>query len=217
MGRARSILISMRFIFVIVISILMGPWGSLWARPLIITVAQVRNHVITSREVDIHKAVDKALGVRSDLSNIDESLELLIREWLLYFESMSFYNNRVEPSAVDEALAQALSYLKKDGAWTALSMDQSELRKKIQRRLEADRLYLFKKKASVLPVTLAELEAEFTQNRVNYGAATFAEVREEIRKNKAQENLRQRLEQWFEILETKYRVQRFSKYSPQRS
>ncbi len=181
---------------------------------MIATIAQVRNHVITSRELAIHKAVDKVLGSRSDRSKIDQPLELLIREWLLFNEAKSFYNNPIPSSQIESYMKKAEVGLKKESSWQKLAISQDELREKITRRLEADRLFLFKKKASVLPVSLSELESEYAQNKAKFGSASFSEVREKIRQDKAEENLNQRLEQWFQILEKKYSVQRFAKYAP---
>ena len=186
-------------------------WGN---QILVATVAQVRNHVITSRELSIHVALEKILGSRLDRAKVNQPLELLIREWLLFYEAKSFYNNSISNSELESDFKKAVEGLKKSGSWQELAIGQDEVREKIARRKEADRLYLFKKKASVLPVSLAELEAEYTQNRVRYGTAPFTEVREKIRQIKAEENLKQRLEQWFQILEKKYSVQRFTKYAP---
>jgi len=192
--------------------LLLNPsWGS---PTLIATIAQVRNHVITSRELAIHQELDKVLGTRSDKAKAGQPLELLIREWLLFYEAKIFYNNSVPSSEIESELKKAVSGLKIKNSWQKLAISQEEVREKIMRRLEADRLFLFKKKASVLPIPLSELEAEYTQNKVQYGGASFGEVREKIRKLKAEENLNQRLEQWFQVLEKKYSVQRFAKFAP---
>lgn len=188
--------------------------ASLAGPTLIATIAQVRNHVITSRELAIHEALDKVLGSRSDRTKLDQPLELLIREWLLFYEAKSFYNNPVALSEIESDFKEAVAGLKRAGSWQKLAMSKDEIRQKIIRRLEADRLYLFKKKASALPVTLSELESEYAQKKILYGSAPFSEVREKIRQDKAEENLNQRLEQWFQILEKKYNVQRFAKYAP---
>lgn len=181
-------------------------------KTLISTQAQVRDHVITNREVAIHKIVDKALGLRPDLHDDNSPLQALIREWLLYFEAQNFYNNPVPDKKIEESLKKVEQALKQSEEKKKWAITTSELEKKIRRREEANRLYLFKRKASVLPVSLTELETEYVRNRTLYGGKTFKEVRDEIRKQRDQESLEQRLQQWFEILENKYNVQRFFKY-----
>ena len=94
--------------------------------------------------------------------------------------------------------------------WQRLGVTQSELKQMVERRLQAERLYKFKKKASVLPVSDAEVESEYSQNRIRYGNLSFEEVRTQIRNNKIQQNLDVRMNHWFEVLERKYKVQRFA-------
>lgn len=180
---------------------------------LIATVAQIQKHVVTSREVQIHFLLDKSLGVRREYFENKNPVEQIIREWLLYYEAVSFYNNKVSSSLKSKAVAKAKSKLSKVKAWKELDVTSEELNAMIGRRLEAERLYLFKKKASVLPVSSAEVETEYTQNRIRYGNLSFDEVKNKIRQQKIQKNLQDRLSQWFLVLEKKYRVQRFAKYN----
>lgn len=185
-----------------------------FSKILIATVAQVKSHVITSREVAIHKSIDNVLGKRLANFSDEGPEEQVIREWLLFFEASTFYNTKVQNKKVSEYLGVAKKRLGKSGKWKKLSVSESEMKEKIRRRLEANRLYNFKKKASILPVSLAEIETEYTQNRIRYGNQSFEEVKDKIRKNKIDMNLKRRMEQWFQVLEQKYKVQRFSKFNP---
>ncbi len=180
---------------------------------LIATVAQVKNHVITSREVSIHKELDQVLGKKFEDFTDGNSTEEVIREWLLYFEAISFYNNKITDSRLSESLQRAQTRLVKSSGWKKLGVTGQELKNKIRRRMEADRIYTFKKKASVLPVSLSEIETEYTQNRMGYGNESFDEAKEKIRKKKTDQNMKTRMGQWFNVLERKYKVQRFSKFS----
>ncbi len=183
--------------------------SSLSAETLIRTIGQVQNHVITSREIEIHKLVMGILANDFQDLKVKDPAEQIIREWLLYLEASSFYNNKISNKKLDRLVSKVKSDLKSK-AWLKQGIQLGEVREKIKRRLEADRLYLFKKKASVLPVSNAEIETEYTQNRVKYGNFEFEEIKDKIRDNKIEENLQMRLEQWFQVLEKKYRVQRFS-------
>ena len=182
---------------------------------LIATVAQVKNHVITSREVQIHFLLDKSLGVRREYFNDKNPVEQIIREWLLYYEATSFYSDRLSQRVKNKEASRARAKLGKLKPWRALDVTSTELSEMISRRLEAERLYLFKKKASVLPVAQSEVETEYNQNRIRYGSLSFDEVKGKIRNQKVQKNLQDRLSQWFQVLEKKYRVQRFAKYNEQ--
>ncbi len=183
------------------------------AKVLIATVAQVKNHVITSREIAIHKELDVALGQSLNEFGPEAGTEEVIREWLLFLEASTFYNSKVAQNRVNKYIDRVQAQLSKTAAWNQLGVSASELQTKVRRRLEAERIYNFKKKASVLPVSLSEIETEYTQNRIRYGNESFEGVKEKIRQNKVEENLQSRMEQWFLVLERKYKVQRFSKFS----
>lgn len=200
----------MRFLFSFILLFHLNAFG---AEILIATVAQVKNHVITSREVQVHYLLNKTLGANQDFFEDKNPVEQLIREWLLYFEANSFYNNSVPVSSVQEVLQKIKAPLDKNKDWQRLSVSSQELKEMVQRRMEAERLYLFKKKASVLPVPASDVESEYTQNRIRYGTQTFEEVKDKIRHKKIQENLEARLSQWFIVLEQKYKVQRFAKFN----
>ena len=60
---------------------------------------------------------------------------------------------------------------------------------------------------------MGEIESEYNQNRIRYGNQSFEEVKDKIRNNRINENLDNRLSQWFVVLEKKYKVQRFSKFN----
>lgn len=175
------------------------------------TIAQVQSHVITQREVKIHQLVNKTLGSRLEGLDQVKPVEQVVREWLLFYEASNFYNTELDGTKYQKELSNAQNKLAKSKLWQDLGVTKKELQDKIKRRLEAERLYLFKKKASILPVSRVELETEYTQNKIKYGNLTYEQVESQIRNNKVKENLSKRLNQWFTVLENKYKVQRFSK------
>lgn len=177
------------------------------------TVARIKNHVVTSREVQMQYLLDKTLKGESLVYHDKDPVEQLIREWLLYFEAKNFYASAYSGRKSDLFYNKANSRLRKIKEWGKLGVTSSELKSMVGRKLEARRLFLFKKEASILPVSDSEIEAEYKQNRIRYGTLSFDQVKEKIKKRKTEENLKQRLENWFEVLEKKYRVQRFTKYN----
>lgn len=183
------------------------------AKILIATVAQVKNHVITSREVEIHQELDRIFGKRFEKLSDEDPEEQVIREWLLFYEASTFYNSPVNASQSRKLFNLAKQRLANSKKWRRLSVTEKELNEKVKRRLEAERLYQFKKKASVLPVSQSEIEVEYTQNRIRYGNQSFEEAKDKIRQAKVDANLNRRMEQWFQVLSQKYKVQRFSKFN----
>lgn len=169
----------------------------------------MKDHVITSREISLHKTLVNFLGGVPETFKTESPREQVIKEWLLYFEATDFYNAPITDNIIRQETA---AVLKRYGTKIKpLGLGPKELREKIKRRLEADRLFTFKKKASALPVSANEIEAEYNQNRIRYGTLSFDDAQSLIRKNKTQEQLQERLDQWFRVLGKKYKVQRFSK------
>ncbi len=181
------------------------------SKVLISTVAQVKNHVITSREVEINKTISRYLGNHLEGLSREDDTEYVIKIWLLYLEASGFYTTPLPPTQIQARLSDLEKKVNQSKAWKELQVTEQELKEIMTRRLEAERIYLFKRKASVLPVSPSEIDGEFRQNRVRYEGKTLDEVREEIRQMKTMDNLSQRMQQWFVVLESKYKVQRFSK------
>jgi hypothetical protein len=181
-----------------------------YAKVLLRTEAQVKDHVITTREIKIHELLNPLLTGKIENFENDSPLEQIIKEWLLYIEASTFYNTKILNKDIESKASALKKNITLQAKLNELSVTEQEIKDKIKRTLEADRLYTFKKKASVLPVPLSEIESEYSQNRIRYGNLNFEEAKNQIRNNKIQENLLSRLIQWFSILEKKYKVQRFS-------
>lgn len=177
------------------------------------TVARIKNHVVTSREVQMQFILDKTLKNESLVYHDKDPVEQLVREWLLYFEAKNFYASKLSSNKKAVFFKKASQSLRTLSEWKKLGVTSSELKAMLDRKLEAKRLFLFKKEASILPVSDSEIEAEYKQNRIRYGTLSFDQVKAKIKKRKTEENLGQRLNNWFEVLEKKYRVQRFAKYN----
>jgi hypothetical protein len=79
-------------------------WTPAKGKVLVSTVAQVRNHVITSREIQIHGEIDRILGKDFEKFAEKNLREQIIREWLLYLEASTFYNNEVLASKKNQLL-----------------------------------------------------------------------------------------------------------------
>jgi len=180
---------------------------------LLATIAQVKNHVITTREIQMHYILDKLLGNKPYLDQQKDPVESLISEWLLVFEARDFYDKPMSNDVVLGKVKALMPKLKAVKGWDQLVVSETELRGMVLRKLEARRLFEFKRKASRLPVSDSEVEVDYKQNRIRYGTTEFAKVKEDIRSRKAEENMKLRLGNWFTVLAKKYRVQRFAEYN----
>ena len=153
--------------------------------------------------------VGQALGSKWHEFKQKDPGERVIRFWLLYFEAASFYNKEVGGGTLDDLITKASAELKTNKEWQELDVTDEELKSLLSRFLQAKRLFLFKEKASMLPVPESEVRAEYAQNKIRYGNLSYEEAAQRIQASKARQSLTQRLERWFKALEKKYRVQRF--------
>ena len=97
----------------------------------------------------------------------------------------------------------------RSGNWKKLKIKDEELKEKIKRNLEANRIYRFKKKASVLPVSSVEVENEYMENQKKYKSFQKGKAELQIRKSLEQKNIKKQLGNWFNFLEQKYKVRYF--------
>lgn len=197
--------------FLCIVSLFIVISQTAYSETLIATVAQVKNSVITSRDVEINMLLNQKIGPHLDGISHDEGVEYTIKILLLYFEGVGFYSTPIPSYKVQDQVRMTTDQLQKNPKWKALTVSSAELSTWLTRRLEAERIYSFKRKASVLPVTPAEIELEYRQNQEQYSGIDFKEAREQIRQKKTLSNLQQRMGQWFEVLESKYKVQRFQR------
>ena len=198
------------FIFFMVF-LLLGAPPRAWSKILISTVAQVENHVITSREVDIHRLLNQVLKPEARGQKGEEVERSLIREWVLFYEASSFFNTSVPTEKIQKLRKKAQKSLASSKTWRNLDVTPSELKEKIRRQLESSRLYAFKKKTSIQPVPLADLKAEYGRDPSPYKNQSFEQVQEKIRQDLEEKTLKERMEQWFQVLEKKYEVRLFPK------
>ena len=181
-----------------------------FGKVLIVALAQVKDHVITSREIDIHKALNPVLGYDFEGFKKISFRDQVVKEWLLFYEALGFYSHPVKDSKQMEKWKQAKRRAVQSGVWRRFKMNDDELREKVKRHLEAKRLYGFKKEASKLPISSFEIENEYKQNKKRYRSMEPDKVKAQISKNLERKKLREHLSDWFGVLEQKYKVRYFS-------
>ena len=181
-----------------------------WGKVLIVALAQVKDHVITSREIDIHEALSPVLDYDFDSFKNISPRDQVIKEWLLFYEALGFYSHPVKNSEQIKKMKQAKKQALQSGIWGKLKMKDDELKEKVKRHLEARRLYSFKKKASKLPISAFEVENEYKTNKTHYQSMSPDEAKAQISKNLGQKKLEKHLNEWFDVLEQKYKVHYFS-------
>lgn len=194
---------------------------NVYAAELISTTAgQVKNHVVTSREVEMNYMVEKVLSADereiSAISRLDietksfsKEVNAVLAEWMIYLESESFTAASVTQEQVNKALKAGLEKLDKIKAFKALEPEEKEIREMFERKLKAKALTRFKSESSVVPVTDSDAKTYFEQNRTKFGNLPFENFKDNIKSFLMRQQVDSRIKDWFEVLRSKYRVRNF--------
>jgi hypothetical protein len=183
-------------------------------------VAQVQNHVVTSREVRINKWVEVTLypaqlrkGQKevSDLGSTQfiQDTNRVLLEWMVFLESQAFNAQAIAEEQVSEAKQNFLKTARKSPLWDELGIRVGELEELLRRKLQAKKFIQFKASSSVVPVTDEEAQVYFNKNRLDFGDLPFESFRENIKAFLARKHVDKRLKDWFIVLQNKYKVRNF--------
>lgn len=92
--------------------------------------------------------------------------------------------------------------------WRALAATDDEAARLFDRKVGAQRFIRFKSEGNQVPVTDAEALNYFQKNRQEFGKASFSKVREPIKRLLTNQLAETRLNEWYTILDEKYKVKR---------
>ncbi len=175
------------------------------------TVGQVKDHILTSREVLINLFVEAALfGGKEppafDPSTYRKRVSGVSLEWVVYLEAQSFNTAEIKSGVVRSSVNKVRSKWGGNSRWRSLETSDQELRQVIERKLRAKEFIKFKASSSVVPVTEEEALEYYNANRNRFGNLPFSELEENIKAFLKKQQLDNRLKSWFEVLQSKYRV-----------
>lgn len=182
-------------------------------------VAQVGQHVVTSREVLISYIIDQALSQKK-IENMDRSSWLLrgrevefqkhltqvLLESVVQLEAENF---SVGDVTVEETQKQAKllnEMVKGWSGWTGLEVTTAEAEQAITRKMRAKNFLKFKLETSGVQISDEEARSFYEKNRVKFGNQPFSQFKDGIKEILAEEHMQERLKDWFDILKRKYRV-----------
>ncbi len=201
-------------LFQILFSLALLPSGeAATRRDLIITqaLARVGDHVLTLREVEINGLVEQALypdqAVSEDLAI---RVNAVLLEWVVYLEAKSFSMRGLEGEEMRAELSRVQSFWKGHSKWGKWEVSEGELSAILNRKAIAKNLIQFKSNSSLVPVSDQEAFDYFEKNRSRFGQLPFSNFKDNIKKFLAQQRLDQRLKDWFEVLQKKYKIQVYS-------
>ena len=193
-----------------------------WTQAKIISMAvgQARDHVLTSREVQINQALEqllypekKSTSIKiitdTDSPSFAKQVTSALLEWVVYIEANSM---NVEPATAAELNAAELkvkTVLSKLAAWKNLKATPKEVQGALARKIQAKKFIRFRADSSVVPISESEAQRYFEQNRLKFGDLPYENFRTNIKGFLARQQVERRLKDWFEVLQAKYQVRNF--------
>ncbi|MEZ0392275.1 MAG: hypothetical protein ACAH59_08675 [Pseudobdellovibrionaceae bacterium] len=184
-------------------------------------VAQAGPFVVTSREVIISNILDEALalpiqsGALPDRKNwilkvkseaYSKHLAQILLEIVVQLEAENFSIGTVSNEDVSSLEKHLEVQVKGWPAWKELEISSAEIQMLIKRKLRAKNFLKFKMESSGVQISDEEAKAFYDKNRVKFGSLPFSQFKGSIKEVLAQEQLQEKLKDWFEILKRKYRV-----------
>ena len=185
-------------------------------------VAQAAGHVITSREVIVSNIVAQSLSEQTQILKdkkkmsdwilkpgteiYKEHLGQILLEMVVNKEAENFSIGDVSNGEIQAAEKQVSEAVGGWSFWQNLEVTTAELNQMIVIKLRAKNFLKFKSETSGVNITDDEAKAFYDKNRVKFGNVPFAQFKESIKGVLAQQQLQEKLKDWFDILKRKYRV-----------
>jgi hypothetical protein len=189
-------------------------------------VAQVGNHVITSREVIISNIIDQALMLpvkkgapierkdwllKEDSEAFQKHLAQILLEMVVQSEAENFSIGQVAGSDIAVNEKHLEEQVKGWTPWKQLEVSSAEIHQSLNRKMRAKNFLKFKTETSGVQISDDEAKVFYEKNRVKFGNMPFAQFKDSIKEVLAQEQLQEKLKDWFDILKRKYRVKYLGK------
>ena len=176
-------------------------------------------YFLTSREVQINmllgQLLDQMNGSKKAIksSNVqDKDFPALtgdvLLEWAIYKEALDFESS-LKATDFQKELKYVQDNTKALSAWQSLDVSQDEMRQILERKILVRKFMQLKSDSSKIPVSDTEAEIYFQKNRTKFGSLPFASFRENIKNFLQNAQTEQRLKNWYEVLNRKYKVRNF--------
>lgn len=185
------------------------------------TVGQVSDHVVTSREVKIASVIDNVLfplkadggqivEIQSDKTEYRRAVTNALLELVVSYEAENFSVAVIKEEELSEAIQKVEKGVVKSSYWSSLEVSPAELRKMILRKLTAKNFLKFKTHSLASILTDLEAQSYYDKNRAKFGNLPFESFKENIKSFLAQQQLEERIRNWFEVIKLKYKVRNFT-------
>ncbi len=181
---------------------------------------RVADVVVTTREVVIHHLIEVALSPKPTPALLKEVISLehprardfvretttVLLENAIFLEAESVGAAPLEKDKIQAAQALVQKKMRRNSAWLKLEVGPEELKRILTRSLRAKDFIKFKVDSAAIPISDHEAEEYFNNNRLKFENLPFANFRENIRAYLTKQQVDKRLKEWFELLQSKYRI-----------
>jgi hypothetical protein len=176
-------------------------------------------YFVTSREVQINYFLEQLLEQMNGSKKAIKMIQLqdndfanhtseVLLEWIIYKEASSF-ETELTNGDIQKELKYVQEKVKTYAAWASLDVTREEEKQFLERKILVKRFMRLKSDSSKIPVSDAEAEVYFKKNRNKFGSLPFESFRENIRVFLQNSQTEQRLKNWYEVLNRKYKVRNF--------
>lgn len=182
------------------------------------SVGQVKDHVVTSREVQIYYVAEKILygGGKQNLTlpevetpAFGKEITGALMEWVVFLEAEALSTAQVTPAELTSAFDKVRDAMRTKKELSRLQASDREIKAAVERKHKAKKFIQLKAETSVIPVTDAEVEKYFNDNKARFGNLPLAQFKDNIRAFLTRQQVDKRLKDWFEVLQAKYQVRHF--------
>jgi hypothetical protein len=188
-------------------------------------VGEVGEHTVTSREVRINDAVERALtdlspskaqesggsaGVNSILSGGEKRFPAevgrVLDEWVVYLEARSLTAQPANKGDVVTAIKGIQEFWSGKNTWQDLEVSNEELREMVERKIISKGFVKLKNDPNLAPISDDEALAYYRKNRLRFGSLPFSSFKDSIKAFLTKSQTERRLAEWRELLRRKYKV-----------
>lgn len=188
-------------------------------------VGEVGDHVVTSREVRINDAVERAMADQFPEKTL-ESAGLLdpghvlsgneklfptevgrvLDEWVVYLEAKTLSTQPVAKADIAAGIKAVQDFWGAKAAWQELEVAADELREMIERKLISKGFVKLKTDPNLAPISDDEALTYYRKNRLRFGSLPFSSFKDSIKAFLIKSQTERRLAEWRDVLRRKYKV-----------
>ena len=184
---------------------------------LSVSAGLVGKKIITSREVQINYIIEtsiygkkKEVPMRLKIQNeaFLSQVDTLLLEEALYLEARNFFTTEKNTTLLLERIFKEFKEkIKESQYWLDQRTSDTELRSVLEKKILVKQFMLSRIESSLLPTTEKEAFEYYEKNKKKFRKVPFRKLKKNIMNYLSQENLKSRLNHWFQILKKKYKIQ----------